>query len=390
VNTHLDLKSRFVKLTGRRKALVLGISLLLFVLIFVQFFLSFFVQQIVNHKLNRIGDYHGHADRVFVNLWRGAYSIHGLDLQKVTGEVPVPFFKAKRIDFNVQWKALIHGSIVGDVEFFTPEINLVRDVEPGKDKVETPKAESKDVVQELSPLKIDRIQIHEGSLHFKDFTKQPKVDVYLSRINGEAKNLTNSRELSKTLMGTIDMHGQVMDNGRFDFYLVLNPFSKVPTFETRTRAIFSLPEVNNFLEHYLAVEAEGGTLDIYIEGAAAEGKFKGYIKPFLQHDNAFKITDKNKSALDTVKGAVVKSATMLFKNPEKQDNATKVDFEGSFKSPDIKQFEALLNFFRNALLAIPPGFEDEDKGTPHVTPGGKLSDNESTPEASKASPNQTN
>src|SRR5437867_3731846 len=44
----------------------------------------------------RIGDVHLH-------LWRGAYTIEDVRVAKTTGNVPVPFFSAAKLDFSIEW-----------------------------------------------------------------------------------------------------------------------------------------------------------------------------------------------------------------------------------------------------------------------------------------------
>src|SRR5215207_6952622 len=76
-------------------------------------FLPKFVRHYVNRTLDRSPLYSGEIGDVQIHLWRGAYSIHNLRINKTTGDVPVPFFIAKRVDLAIQWNALRHRRIVG-------------------------------------------------------------------------------------------------------------------------------------------------------------------------------------------------------------------------------------------------------------------------------------
>ena len=57
------------------------------------------VRRYVNRTLDRSQIYQGQIGDVTLHLWRGAYSIHDVRLVKVTGNVPVPLYSAKRVDF---------------------------------------------------------------------------------------------------------------------------------------------------------------------------------------------------------------------------------------------------------------------------------------------------
>src|SRR5882672_4426372 len=83
------------------------------------------VRDYVNRTLDRSPLYSGRIGDVQIHLWRGAYSIQELRLSKITGDVPVPFFAAKRLDFSVQWPALLHRKLVGQLLMEQPEMNFV-------------------------------------------------------------------------------------------------------------------------------------------------------------------------------------------------------------------------------------------------------------------------
>ncbi len=58
------------------------------------------IKKKANETLNKIPDYHGHIEAVGMHLWRGAYSIEGLTLQKTDGDLPVPFVSVKDIHLS--------------------------------------------------------------------------------------------------------------------------------------------------------------------------------------------------------------------------------------------------------------------------------------------------
>src|SRR5580693_5126306 len=106
----------------RKKILLIIAGCVILVLIVVRLCLPFFVLKFVNNKLSSMPDYKGHVETITMSLWRGAYQIQGITLNKVTGEVPVPFFSAQTIDFSVERRALFHGSIVAKIIFTHPVV----------------------------------------------------------------------------------------------------------------------------------------------------------------------------------------------------------------------------------------------------------------------------
>ena len=90
-----------------RSKLLWAFVILVVAALVVRAMLPFWVRDYVNRKLSEIEGYRGHVADVDIHLWRGAYSIHGVEIKKTSGNVPVPFFSAPTVDLSVEWKALI-------------------------------------------------------------------------------------------------------------------------------------------------------------------------------------------------------------------------------------------------------------------------------------------
>src|ERR1700679_2005809 len=74
-------------------------------------YLPTLVKNYLNRTLNKIPEYRGHVEDVRIHLWRGAYSVSGLELNKINGRIPVPFFSVRKIDFSIAWKPLFLGDL---------------------------------------------------------------------------------------------------------------------------------------------------------------------------------------------------------------------------------------------------------------------------------------
>src|SRR5262245_22010693 len=101
----------------RRRWRGFGLFLLLFVVVagVGRAVLPSIVRDYVNRTPDRHPLYAGNIGEVEIHLWRGAYSIQDVRISKTTGNIPVPFFEAKRVDFAIEWNALLHRRVVGRV-----------------------------------------------------------------------------------------------------------------------------------------------------------------------------------------------------------------------------------------------------------------------------------
>jgi uncharacterized protein involved in outer membrane biogenesis len=138
------------------------------------------VKWYVNKTIDEMPEYSGQIGDVDMKLWRGAYQIQDIEIFKTSGDVPVPFFASQNVEFSVQWKALFDGSLVGEIEFFDPVINFVQGPTDGTSQVGVDKPWL-EVVKKLFPLDINRFEVHNGTVHYRDFYSEPKVDLKLDQ-----------------------------------------------------------------------------------------------------------------------------------------------------------------------------------------------------------------
>ena len=78
----------------------------------------------------------------------------------------------------------------------------------------------------------------------------------------------------------------------------VDPFAPKPTFDVNMEVKkVQLPQVNPWLRQYIKADAEAGKFELYMELAAADGKFKGYAKPFLEDVDMYRSGEPEKNPL---------------------------------------------------------------------------------------------
>ena len=319
------------------------------------------ITQYANRVLNDIPGYEGRIADIDVHLWRGAYTIHDLDIVKLdiapkTGAVKrSPFLYAETVDLSVEWGELVRGAVVGQIEFDRPTLNLYA----GPARKEQTQA-SDDFIsrfRQLLPIQINRFAVVDGELHFRNYAATPDIDIYLDRVNLVTRNLTNSTRIADTLVATVSGDARAMKSGDVRVEMKLDPFAPHPTYDLAFELKnLHLPELNNYLRHYLAVVARDGRLSLYAESTAKDGRFKGYVKPIVKDLDVLKIK-REKSLGEAIKAFFVKVMAAVFENKPKEQLATKIEFAGSFKNPQISVWDAVAEFMSNAFQALPPGLE---------------------------------
>jgi hypothetical protein len=335
----------------------------------VHIYLAIWVRNYVNRKLSEIPGYRAHVQAVTLHLWRGAYQIHYIDIKKTSGQVPVPFFSAPLIDFSVQWHALIfEHALVGNIEIHHPKMNFVNGPTEStrQTEVDAPWAQK---IKQLYPLKINRFAVHNGELHYRDFSRNPKVDVEVDGVQLVATNLTNSKRLSKSLVADIRMEGRPLRVGKARSQISLDPYAARPTFAFNLElSEIPLVRLNDFAKAYGGFTFEEGKFKMAMEASAARGAYRGYVEPVFDHMSIFNPA-KADNPLTALWEGILEGVTRIVRNYSKDRFATKIPFAGTFDKPHPDIFATIFNAFRNAFVKAFTGeIENKNLKLPPVKP----------------------
>jgi hypothetical protein len=358
--------SRVRGLMGSRKFQVqLGVIVLL---IAIRAVLPIAVEHYANKTLDELEGYSGQIEDVDLALIRGAYVIEGVRIVKTGGKVPVPFFSASEVDLSVQWQALLDGAIVSEIDVYRPKLNFVtaaKDARAEKTKRETkqeqvePASNWTDVVKDLVPFKINRFSINDGEVHYRDFSSEPKVDIFVRDIVAEARNLTNSEDKTGSMAATFNGRALAMQSGKVEFEGKVDPYAKAPTFDAAFRLNgLQLKQLNPYLRAFADIDVERGTFSVDSELAAKDGRFQGYVKPFIDDLDVLRWQKEKESFPNKVWQAVVEVAGEVLQDQERDRTAARIPFQGSFEDPKIGVWSALGSLLRNAFIeALRRGLE---------------------------------
>jgi hypothetical protein len=332
---------------------LVAFAIIALVLVIGRAMMPWAVRDYVNRTLDRNELYAGSIGPIEIHLWRGANSIRDLRISKRTGNVPVPLLAAKRVDFAIQWDALIHRKIVGRMLIEEPELNFVDAPTEGEKQTGTG-GPWLQLVQDLFPFDINRAVVRDGSVHFRAYQSKKPVDVYLSEVNGSVDNLTNIRHETNPLIATVNVSGLMMDQAKVELKVTLDPFSYRPTFHLGLRLLgLDVTKINDLALSYGKFDFKRGWFDLVIEADAKEGRLNGYVKPLFRDLKVFSLTEdiKEDNVLQFFWQALVHGVTALFKNQSRDQFGTLIRFNGDLegqKSIDILQ--TIGNVLRNAFV----------------------------------------
>lgn len=316
-------------------------------------FLPSLVQDYVNRTLDRNPLYDGTIGTVNIHLWRGAYSIEDVRINKTSGNVPVPFFAAKRVDFALEWKALLDRRIVGRVLMVEPAINFV-DAPSEGDGQSGIGAPWLVMIRDLFPFKINSAVIKNGSIHFRAYQTAKPVDVYISQVEAVIDNLGNIHEETNPLVSTVSATGLVMDQAKFEYKMTLDPFSYHPTFHMALQVLsLDVTKINDLAMAYGKFDFKRGWFDLIVETDVQEGQITGYAKPLFRNLKVFSLTEdiEEDNVLQFFWQALVGGVTGVFKNHSRDQFGTLIPFSGDATGTTTADVIATIgNILRNAFV----------------------------------------
>jgi hypothetical protein len=337
-------------MTRKRKITIVLLAVLL-LLVAARLAMPYIVKDYVNERLVALDSYDGHVGDIDIHLWRGAYSIDAIEIVKTGASRPVPFFRSDRINLSVEWRSLFRGSVVAEASFLGPEVNLVQgkgaaDSQLGKEENWNARLE------ELFPFRFNTIEVTEGTVRFLAPGINTRDAITAKHVNGVISNLTNVTESGKETFADFRVTADVLEGAPAVVNGSVNAFAAQPTFDVNMEVKkVQLPQVNPWLREYIKVDAEAGKFELYMELAAAEGKFKGYAKPILQDVNIYRSGEEEQSALKRIWEGFLDFAANVLENPEADQVAARIPFSGTIKDPETNLFATIASVLRNAFIS---------------------------------------
>src|SRR5690606_10974314 len=174
---------------------------------------------------------------------------------------------------------------------------------------------------------INTFRVHDGTVRLR--TPQiPAEEALVARnVNAVVSNLTNVVESDKETFARFEVLASVLGDSPLRIDGSVNPTAQQPTFDVNLELeSVALPDLNAWLRQYAKADAEAGTFQLYMEIAAAEGRFQGYAKPLMQNVDIYGAQERNDSLLRKAWEDLVEFASNIVENEEEDQVGARVPF----------------------------------------------------------------
>ena len=331
-----------------KKRYIVLISVIL-VLVIIRLALPFVAKNYINKELNNIEGYHGSINDLSMSLYKGAFNIGELVIYEEASENPeIPFIRLPHLDFSIDWRALMSGTVASEIHMDSLDVNLVVLKDEEKDK--EPRENFAKQLQEMNPMKINKLEITNATIAYVDPTVEPQVDVYFDNFNLYGENLSNVENEEEVLPGYVKINSNAMGEGRMDMEMHVNILKEIPDFDLNLAfEDINLVKFNNFMEAYANLELKSGTLSVFSESVVNNGEITGYVKPVIEDfDVAQGGEDKNLP--QRVYEAVVDFVAGVVENPKEEHIASRVEISGNVEDMQTNPWQAVFTTLRNAFI----------------------------------------
>lgn len=323
------------------RAAWIAIGVLVVALIAGRIYLPFWVTDYVNRQIDQLEGYRGSIDGVGISLWRGAYQIHGLNIHKRDG-LKEPFVAAELVDFSIQWKALLNGHIVSEVDIYDINLNFAKSQSGAGGGFGT-------FLTSLTPFDINRLDVHSGRVAYLDYSASPDVNIFIDDINGSVTNLRNVEDKNVALPSELAVTGKSIGGGKLNLAGNVNILRDVPDFDVEVKLEDTqLAAFNDYTRAAAAIDFDQGRAGFYSELAAANGNLAGYVK-FIADDVRMINLRTQDSILNALWESVAASFMAIFKNHSEDQFALRLPITGRIDNPERGVWSAFLSIFSNAF-----------------------------------------
>jgi len=336
------------------------VLIILGALIIFRLILPYWVLHFVNHRLSELSGYVGFVKDIDISLHRGAYVVKDLHINKIDSvtQEQTELFLAPNIDISIEWAALFHGEIVSEFEFLDPVLKFTEDrVEP--EEMEKDTNDFRKMLKTFTPFQVNRFEVFNGKIGYVDPTVTPKVDVYLTETHVLARNLSNVRDTS-ALPAKIDANANVY-GGQMILKMRADALAEDPTYDMNVEVTNAqLVKLNDFFKAYAGFDVNKGTFSMYMEMAAKDRKFIGYVKPIIKDLDVVGPEDRKDNILKKIWEGVVALAADILEAPKSETIASKVPIVGQHDDRRIGIWYSVWAVLKNAFVqALYPTLDNQ-------------------------------
>jgi hypothetical protein len=305
----------------------------------------------LRRALHEMRDLEGTFSRLDLSVIRLSGTVHDLRIEKLSAEGRrTPYLQVAQAQVGLYWRELIRGHAVGAAELRKPKISLVSAHHPRQEQLgEVPEIGKK--LQELAPLRLDRVEVREGEVLWIDARYPERPRVWVHGIDATVENFATRDALARGEPSVLAASGTVQRSGQLSLFASADPLAKSLTFAGQAEIKgLKLVELGELLAATQDLAPTKGTLDMVARFACVDGHITGGIRPILQDPGVRQAKPGLGAKLKEIL-ADVGIDLLSDRVPERNAVATTIPFEGDVRRPGAQLWPTVLGVIRNAFVS---------------------------------------
>lgn len=346
---------------SKKKILVSFVLLVIVGLVVLWFALESGIRWYINKEIDESEQMSGSVGKVSINPLEGVYTVGDIDLSYTSDATDIPTIKIRSAFLNLNWETLLSGVLSGNMRIIKPDFRMIQ--KSPLEKEEPPQGPPlAKTFKSFIPIQVDLIRITDGELRMRDETQPVPLEIDVTEINGDIRNLTNTQNLSEDLFASANITGTVLGSGKLSMKMKLAPAAEDLYF-TLIGDIkgIRLLKLNNFLSDLAGITFEGGTLNVDMNLDAENGFIRGFVKTVYQNvkfsdpENEGGILERLKEGITDLVGEIIEN------EDEKIVTRIPVNMKVQGTKPDVL-FTVMLVLQQALVDAIIPIVGDMEEG----------------------------
>jgi hypothetical protein len=298
----------------------------------------------------------GDFDRVHVTVFRPGYTITRLKvIQEPGGEWRAPLFFAESVHVGLDWRRLVHGDLVARARIVEPKVTIVARPGPSKGQPRAPDLSTE--LRRATPVDVDRVEVLRGEVLFREAGGPGHPELWIHDLELATEHLATRQKLVGERPATIAARGVLGRSGRVSLFVSADPFASPLAFAGRFELVgLRATELYGFVAPKVKLAPTKGTVNLYAEFKAKDGRVSGGVKPVLENID---VQPTESGVGDRLKAWLVGLGLEVGSDrvPGRNAVATIVPLEGRLESPDVELWPAILGVVRNAFVqGVASGF----------------------------------
>jgi hypothetical protein len=349
---------------------IIALLILVGVLIAIRIVLDPIATYFTRRELQAADGIRGDLQRVHVTLFPPGYEIHRLKIvQHPPDDWKHPLVFVERLSVTPSVRALLHARLAAKVRLDGPKL-IITNRPAAHEKTKEAPLDVGAALRKAMPASIDRIEVRDGELLFRDLTAPRHPEIWVHAIELAAENITTRAGLAGGRPTTVSASGKLGRSGDLSLFASANPFAKALDFAGSVELRgWKVAELYDLEEPKTKLQTPEGTLDLFAEFKAHGGEITGGVKPVLKN---VKVRPTEDGFGNKLKAWVADTGLHLFSDrvPGRNAVVTIIPIKGRLDQPDIQLWPAILGVIRNAFVEgissgfahVPPPESDKKEG----------------------------